>query len=221
LRIQASRTVRQRRSGLVQDVCVLARRGGQLRGRREDGAGVRDESDEGSFFAQPGVRMTNAKLKTGRIPTVDRDRNGAPPPDDMPIEHIVDQHAYPGVGHYMTGTRTFAEKFAALFDPYDGVTGVNTRRLSSTYRKWMRDDRRSFEELPAVRTCRPAQVAVTRIMHGKFLGYPMPVGVQPKTMRLPVWIPSGTLAGAVGPIEGSVFCVPSIRSRLQSPQEGR
>lgn len=124
----------------------------------------------------------------------------------MPIEHIVDQHAYVGVGHLIPGDASFTEKFNALFDPYAGVTGVNSRRLSPEYAEMLRQSGGDFEAIPAVARHRPAQRATLIFAHG--LAPEADLSAQPKEFgmtdppveKFPVVLSAGTLAAAVGPI---------------------
>jgi len=124
----------------------------------------------------------------------------------MPIEHIVDQHAYVGVGHLIPGDASFTEKFNALFDPYAGVTGVNSRRLSPEYTELLRQSGGDFEAIPAVARHRPAQRATLILAHG--LAPEADLAAQPKEFdvsdplveNFPVVLSAGTLSAAVGPI---------------------
>jgi len=147
----------------------------------------------GSFAGDESMVERFATGATPPVPTTAMP-DGVPFPDRMPLEHVVDQHAYAEIGHLMSGKETFARKFARLFDPYAGVTGVNPRRFSGK-------NFRNFENDIQVAEIRVAQRAVLRLAHGMRPSEYFARLAPTKTIDILAKVPSGTLAGAIGPIE--------------------
>lgn len=113
-------------------------------------------------------------------------------PETMPLEHMVDQHAFRGVGHCVRPGvgDSFASIFKAVFNE---VTGVNPR-WSSNF------DKDSFEGKSLVNRVRFGQ----RIVLARALKMPrttMPV-VGERAFK--VAVDCGVLAAAVGPVTVSV-----------------
>eukprot|EP00727_Mastigamoeba_balamuthi_P005680 m51a1_g1731 hypothetical protein (1311) ;mRNA; f:148396-152416 len=128
-------------------------------------------------------------------------------PEAMPVEHVIDQHAFRGVGHLSSPAAgaTFAQKFRGLFG---GVTGVNARLNTS--------DASRFEESEPARTWRPAQRLCYALCFGPA---PQELPVVPRgdgdddAVDASAVVGMGALTGAVGPV--------AVTSRVKGPSGTR
>ena len=104
--------------------------------------------------------------------------------DIMPIWHLVDQHAFPGVAHALMQGTTFAGRYGRIFK---GCTGVNPRSMAT--------DMRGFEQ-------RNADVRFAQQCCGEF-ALANSQALLPTTddqVELTVRLNPGVLAAGVGPV---------------------
>ncbi|KAH3755955.1 UPF0046 protein C25E10.12 [Pelomyxa schiedti] len=105
----------------------------------------------------------------------------------MPIEHIVDQHNFRGIGHLMEGADSFSNKFRFLFSK---VTGFNPRKEPYVEATFMQV---SNKVRPAQRLCLCLSLDIP------------PAAILPsigKCVDVSIPLDPGTLAAAVGPVSG-------------------
>ena len=111
-------------------------------------------------------------------------------PQIMPIFHIIDQHAFRGIGHLLTAKEgsTFKDKFSCLFKK---VTGINPRRGMIATGK-------EFEEsITSFRRAQRLSFLLTFCQHQK---QQLEV-VENETYTIQCEMSPGVLASAVGPVQ--------------------